>query len=140
MNADRILERLDGARQTAPRQWVARCPAHEDRSPSLSIRELPDGKVLLHDFGGCDCGDVLAAIGLELSDLFPEKPADHRSKPNRAARQWDFRALLKMLEHEMTVVFIVANDLANGRVLTPETTERLHMAAGRIAKIAGAAG
>ena len=137
MSATQILERLDGVRQTIPGQWTAKCPAHEDRSPSLSIRELPDGKVLLHDFGGCDCGDVLAAIGLELSDLFPERPQDHRSKPTRP--RWDFKALLKMLEHEMTVMVIVATNLAGGQTLTPETIERLTAAVQRISRIAEAA-
>ena len=137
MSAMRILERLERVKQTSADQWVAACPAHDDRSPSLSIRETPDGKVLLHDFGGCDVGDVLTAIGLELSDLFPEKLQDHRAKPSQP--RWDFRALLRMLGSEMTVVFIAANDLAAGRSLKPEDMARLDSAAQRIARIAEAA-
>ena len=137
MAAAQILERLSRVKQTGAYQWSAACPAHDDRSPSLSIRETPDGKILLHCFGGCDTGDVLAAIGLELSDLFPEKLHDHRSKPQRA--RWDFRALLRMLNFEMTVVFIAANDLAAGRELTPETSERLNLVAQRISRISEAA-
>ena len=136
MTAAQILERLSRVKQTGAGQWSAACPAHEDRSPSLSIRETPDGKVLLHDFGGCDTGDVLAAIGLEIADLFPEKLSDHRTKPCRP--RWDYRALLKMLNFEMTVVFITANDLAAGRELTPETSERLNLAAQRISRISEA--
>jgi DNA primase len=33
--------------------WTACCPAHNDGSPSLAIREGEDGRVLLHCFGGC---------------------------------------------------------------------------------------
>ncbi|MDE2264100.1 MAG: hypothetical protein KGL45_16380 [Gammaproteobacteria bacterium] len=61
-----VLDRLDGVRQSGPGRWLARCPAHEDRSPSLSIRELDDGRVLLHDFGGCDTQAVLDALGKAL--------------------------------------------------------------------------
>lgn len=77
--ATTLLDRLDGVRQSGPGRWLARCPAHEDRSPSLSIRELDDGRVLLHDFGGCDTEAVLDALGLELQALFPD--------PLPAARQ-----------------------------------------------------
>ncbi len=44
-------------------KWLARCPAHADRTPSLSITEGPGGKVLLHCFAGCDYADILAALG-----------------------------------------------------------------------------
>lgn len=48
-----------------------RCPAHDDHSPSLSIRPGRDGKVVLHCFKGCDLKAVLAAGGMTLADLFP---------------------------------------------------------------------
>lgn len=47
---------------------MARCVAHEDRAPSLSIRER-DGKVLVHCFSGCETKDVLAALNLTWKDL-----------------------------------------------------------------------
>lgn len=58
--AARVLDRLDGVRPTGTGRWIAKCPAHPDRSPSLSIRETDDGRVLLHDHGGCDTENVLA--------------------------------------------------------------------------------
>lgn len=74
----RALEKLDltwrvasGGRQS----WSAQCPAHEDRDPSLSIREASDGKVLLNCFAGCDVIDVVGALGLSLTDLFPRSAA-----------------------------------------------------------------
>lgn len=66
-----ILDRLDNVKQTGPKQWIARCPAHEDRTPSLSISRGNDGRAILHCHGGCDTKDILAAIGIELRDLFP---------------------------------------------------------------------
>ncbi len=41
---------------------MVRCPCHEDRTPSLSISDGQDGKLLVHCFAGCDGADVLAAL------------------------------------------------------------------------------
>jgi putative DNA primase/helicase len=43
-------------------QWKARCPAHDDRTPSLSICEGDDGKVLVHCHAGCEQKQVIAAL------------------------------------------------------------------------------
>jgi hypothetical protein len=61
---------------------VAQCPAHEDRSPSMTFAEGVDGRVVLHCFAGCDSEDVVRALGLSWSDLFPD---GHRHAPR--ARQ-----------------------------------------------------
>ena len=47
--------------------WVDLCPAHDDRSPSLSINIAADGKLLLHCFVGCTFEDIVAAAGLSSS-------------------------------------------------------------------------
>ena len=47
------------------------CPAHEDRSPSLTIGIGDDGRVLLTCHAGCSLGAILEALGLEAADLFP---------------------------------------------------------------------
>ncbi len=65
---ERLLARLEAVRRTGPDRWLARCPAHEDRRPSLSIREGDDGRVLIYDFAGCGAADVVAALGLDLAD------------------------------------------------------------------------
>ena len=53
MTVDEVLSRLSGVRQLRPGQWIARCPSHDDRNPSLSVSECDDGTILLNDFGGC---------------------------------------------------------------------------------------
>src|SRR5262245_5451573 len=85
MNAttDRLLSHLSGVRNTGTDRWIAQCPAHQDRSPSLSIRALPD-KVLIRCFAGCTAADIMAAVGLTVSDLFN----DSRSyRPNPALQR-----------------------------------------------------
>ena len=50
--------------------WKAKCPVHDDRDPSLSIREGSDGRALIKCHAGCQTNDILAAIGLTSRDLF----------------------------------------------------------------------
>lgn len=67
-----FLTHLDGVREGA-RGWIARCPAHPDRSPSLSVDEGDDGRVLVRCFAGCTAESITAAVGLTVRDLFSEK-------------------------------------------------------------------
>lgn len=68
---ERLLARLDKVKGKYPK-YMARCPAHEDNSPSLSIMAKDDGRILIKCFAGCGASDVMESIGLSLSDLFPE--------------------------------------------------------------------
>jgi hypothetical protein len=134
--ADTLLSRLEGVRLTGPGRWLARCPAHEDRSPSLSIRELDDGRVLLHDFGGCAVDDVVAALGLQLGSLFPPNPIVHGK---RQRRPWIDRQLLTIIDHETIVVFIAACDVTlEERKLSMVDIARLRKARERLTAILGA--
>lgn len=76
---DTVLAAFPDARRSGA-HWSATCPAHEDRSPSLSITEGRDGIVLLHCHGGCGPREVLAAVGLTWQVLFP--------RGSRKARVW----------------------------------------------------
>ena len=66
-----VLARLDGVKVKSERQWSARCPSHDDRVASLSIKSCQDGTVLLHCHAGCDKEAILEAAALEIKDLFP---------------------------------------------------------------------
>ncbi len=128
MSALRLLDRLDCVKRTGPGRWIARCPAHPDRSPSLSIREMDD-RVLLHDFGGCDISDVLGAIGLELKDLF-DKPIDDYVEPSHSAIP--ARDLLVLLDHEITVAVIILDEVIRLRSIRESQVQRLTEASARI--------
>ncbi len=64
MMVSAVLDRLDSVRPSGD-GWTARCPAHEDREPSLSVSEGSDGRVLLHCHAGCSFEDVCAALSLD---------------------------------------------------------------------------
>lgn len=69
-------------------EYMCRCPAHDDRTASLSVREGEGGKILLHCMAGCSTSAVLEAMGLRLSDLFPDdtKGKGGPSRPRKAAK------------------------------------------------------
>ena len=75
-----VLEKLDRVRRSSDTKWTARCPAHEDRNPSLSVAEGDDGRVLLQCFAGCPTESVVGAIGLRMTDLFADN--GERVKPD----------------------------------------------------------
>ena len=60
MNAETIATALGGRK--AGSGWMARCPTHDDREPSLSIRDADDGKVLVRCHAGCDQERVIATL------------------------------------------------------------------------------
>lgn len=133
MSAQNLLARLEGVRATGSGRWLARCAAHEDRSPSLSIRELSDGRILVYCFAGCEVHDVLASVGLELKDLFPEPlPKAHGEGYGPARERIHPADALKLLDHEATLAAIVASDAAEGRPISAEDADRAALAAGRI--------
>jgi hypothetical protein len=137
MSADAVLARLDGMKPAGAGRWLARCPAHPDRCPSLSIRELDDGRLLIHDFGGCEVGDVLAAVGLTLADLFPDRPADHRTVGVRPNHFQAAREALASVAPDALLVAIAGESLAAGVALTKADRDRLLEASGRIRRAVG---
>ena len=80
MSAEQIARALGGAARTG-RGWVARCCCHEDRRPSLSLRDGDDGKLLVFCFAGCDPRDILAE--LRRCGLLDDRRRDFR--PTRKA-------------------------------------------------------
>ena len=64
-----VLSRLPDAKRSG-KGWVAQCPAHEDRNPSLSITEGDDGRALVNCHAGCTVEAVCKAVGLTPADLF----------------------------------------------------------------------
>lgn len=131
---DRVLPLLTKVRRRQPGQWSACCPAHDDKGPSLSVRETPEGAVLLHCFAGCEVAEIVAAISLELHDLFPpqDKPA---SAPKRTAKLLTLGQALDLLHDEAQLVAVCAGNIGHGVALTKADRERVLQAAGRIAYV-----
>lgn len=130
MSAEALLSRLANVRRRTNDQWSARCPAHDDKSPSLSVRETADGIVLVHCFAGCSVPEILGAVGLEHDVLFPEKSKG--SRPLERRRLTTASQALECLAFEGLLVSIVARDICQGKPIDEKTRERVALAAGRI--------
>jgi hypothetical protein len=102
MGAEPLARALGGRR--SGRTWLARCPAHDDREPSLAICDGGDGKVLVHCHAGCDQRDVLdvlrrrglweqvepsSALRCRRSPLRPVPDPDAAGRTEAALRIWD---------------------------------------------------
>jgi len=97
VSVDQVLEQLEAVRRNGEGRWMARCPAHGDRSASLSVREGGDGRVLLHCFSGCTFAEVAGALRLEPRQLFPPSAEPWRPTAPRHDPQREARALLERL-------------------------------------------
>ena len=86
---NRILELLPNARRS-DNGWEACCPAHEDRSPSLSIAEGEDGRVLVNCHAGCSLEEVCRALNLTTTDLFEPSERFPSMKPPQPSNETGF--------------------------------------------------
>ena len=132
MRLSEVLDRLTKVRGKNGR-YTASCPAHEDKSPSLALRELDDGRILMHCFGGCSTGAVLGAIGMDFTDLFPEK-LDSAAAPVR--NPFSAADLLRIIHLETLIVNLCAEDMSRGKALSAEDRERLKLSTERISEAA----
>ena len=131
MSLETLIDRLDDVKETGYGKYVARCPAHDDRSPSLAIRDCDDGRILLHCFAGCETEDVLSAIGLTFSDVMPECIRGEQSyKP--LSTPILAREALATLDHEALVTAVIAADILEHKEVDEDTWDRLVVAVQRI--------
>lgn len=124
-----LLPLLEGVKQLSGKRWLAKCPAHCDDTPSLSIREGQGRMVLLHCFAGCDTEAVLSAIGWQMHDLYPE--GSHLHRVVRAAGIPPRDALIA-IDHEALIVALVASDVLHRKAIDQATWDRLAVAVRRI--------
>ena len=137
-NVANLFAHLDKVKRTGAGTWTACCPAHDDRGPSLAVRELDDGRILLHCFSGCTVHEVLAAVDLDISDLFPARALDHPAKPER--RPFPAADVLRAIAFEALVVCASAVAVLEGKPFNQQDRERLILAASRIQAAITAAG
>jgi len=138
MSAGALLSRLARVRKTGLGRWVSTCPSHgSGRNQALAIRELADGRTLVHCFGGCALQEVLSAIGLNLSDLFPESISSAEAGADRRYRSgttmpFSPEQCLRAVHADVLVAATIVSQALDGQIDAMERTA-LWQAAGRIA-------
>lgn len=133
MIADNLITRLDKVKQTAPAQWVACCPAHGSRGRKLAVAEGDDGRLLIKCWSrGCHPAQIVDAVGLTMSDLFPEHLRYKNQKPLPRGQRFLPRTILTALSLEIYVVLLMAESLLQGRKPTTTGRNRLRTAVIRL--------
>jgi hypothetical protein len=107
---DNLLNSLEGVRKGANGNYMCKCPAHEDKSASLAIKEADDGRVLMNCFAGCGALEILNSLGMNWDALYPDtkdtfKPVKQRISP---------RVAIDRLYLEALVVFNFAKMVESG--------------------------
>jgi hypothetical protein len=106
-----LLSRLDKV-QGRDGKFKARCPAHDDRGPSLSVTETDHGQLLIYCFAGCGAADVVEAVGLTMSDLFP--PDEYINSVRGSSRKRvNYRAIVENARHAAVLVHVYAARVLN---------------------------
>jgi hypothetical protein len=138
LSADVLLSKLARVRKTGAGRWVACCPSHgSGANTALGVRELPDGRVLLHDFGGCPIETVLAAIDMTVADLFPERLTATEAGGDRRYRSGGHRVpagdVLIAVSRDALTAATVARGIADAGEATDNEVDLLFKVAGRLA-------
>lgn len=132
MDISDFVSRLDKARATGNNRWTARCPAHEDKNPSLTVSVGDDGRVLVKCFAECSFEDICNAANVSMSDMMPEKALGDHFKPIPGRRRMPAADVLEMLRTESMIVWLAGCDISKGKTLDAVYLERLNLACARI--------
>jgi hypothetical protein len=125
VDINNLLAMLDGVRQTSDDSWVSKCPAHDDKSPSLSIKDCGDGTLLMHCFSGCSSVSVIQSLGLKFEDLFPESDF---GMPQNRKRRGQSHVAINALNRDFIVMLLAARDVVAGHRLNKEDLKRVEKA------------
>lgn len=124
MKLREFLSALDKLKRTGEGRWIACCPAHDDKSPSMSIKATPE-TFLVHCFAGCSVDAILGAVGMTFDDMYP----DHRE--HIAPQKLSAHDALRCVSFEALVAVATMGTMRQ-RELTTEEQNRLVRASGRI--------
>ncbi len=74
-----------GKLSRTPNGWQARCPAHDDENPSLSVALGERGRILLHCHAGCSFREIVSALGMRAADFAPDPAPGSTARPTASA-------------------------------------------------------
>ena len=127
-----FLSLLSGVKKSGV-GFMACCPAHDDRSPSLSVKEGEDGRVLLHCFAGCTFNEVIGSLGLNPRDLFIHREGVPSSGQNSI--KLPITKLRPAIELERQILFFIHCDRLKGRAISSIDCERELIALQRLTSV-----
>jgi hypothetical protein len=126
-----LLSKLDKVKPNGQGKYLACCPAHPDKSPSLAIKFVDD-RILIHCFAGCQVSEIVGAVGMSLSDLMPDNP-DY--KKGSAPPRFNKYELFDRLAFESIILSMGIRQLLNKVELSPDDMTRVLLAENTINEI-----
>lgn len=137
MSIETLLSRLDKVRNHGTGKHMAKCPCHADKTASLAINDMGDGRILINCFAGCDTYSILQSIGLDWQDVMPESITGE----HKPVKQIIYASeALKLIQFETRIVLVAAYDLAKNKPLQADEIKRLELSMQRINKAVEGAG
>lgn len=139
MHVEDFLSRLNRVRQLSAGQWQASCPTamhkHGDRSAGLRVRSCDDGRTLVYCFAGCHAELITQAMGLTLTDLFPQL---ERRPGNVAARNPKYltNEISTVVAYDAAIASLALDYAAQGREFNADDLEQMNAASGRLFRFA----
>lgn len=132
-NIDIILNQLDKVKNKGGGKYVALCPCHDEKTPSLHVSDMGDGRILAHCFGcGANGIDIILALGIDQSLLFPDKPKNGEHGYKRERVPFPARQVLQSLLFESNVIMLAAAQIVSGKKLSATDFKRVELANNRI--------
>ena len=127
---DDLLGRFSGVRRNGDKA-TALCPCHPDKNASLSLKQADDGAILVYCFAGCATEDVLASIGLKMSDLRNGANGSGSNPQPKAAPIPEEARPLEITEGEVDLMVAAleensaAQEYLNSRGISTDVSRRL---------------
>jgi len=129
MNIDIFLTALDKVKKTGYNKWIACCPVHNDKTPSLAIRLVEGDRLLFHCFGcGANGVEICKALNIDPGELFPPKLENYK----RERTPFPADQILTALAHEAGIVTAASYAIANCEKLSANDVRRIEMAKDRL--------
>jgi hypothetical protein len=124
MRIEDLAERLN-AKKTGGSRWMARCPAHADRTPSLSIGRGRAGQTLVHCFGACTPHDIAHALGVTLPDLFGNATGSS-PRPRRSGTITELALAMALRQPWVASLedYMAADEIRRAHALIRQTRQR----------------
>lgn len=124
-NLELLLSRLEKVKRNGDQSWMACCPAHDDKDPSMAVTVTDAGKVLLKCFCGCSAPEIMGALGLPMSVLFHPESRKYSSNTEDLRKRMRDRQFMRDIAKDAMVVAMAASHIRNGDKCTDEDVELL---------------
>jgi hypothetical protein len=139
MHINDFLSRLNRVRQLSDEQYQASCPTamhkHGDRSAGLRVKAADDGRILVYCHAGCHAEQITSAMGMTLTDLYPQP---ERRPGSAAARnpRYISAAVAVAVAHDSITASLAIDSVLQGRDFTSDDIKTMQAASGRLYRFA----